>query len=119
MRWSSLGVPLERTARRRARDQLGEAARLAWLMRQGLWPLTLVLALCSRRFRRLALVALLAPPVVDWKRRRGRLSLLGWLTFSSLDALAGGAGVWTGCVRRRSFRVLSPRWIRRSSHTED
>ena len=112
--WNDLGVPLSRTARRRTKDQLGEAARLAWLLRQGLWPLTLVLSLFSRRFRRLVLVAVLAPPLIDWKRRRGRLSLLGWLTFSSVDALAGGAGVWTGCLRRRSFRVLSPRWIRGS-----
>jgi mycofactocin system glycosyltransferase len=112
LRWNDLGVPLSRTARRRTKDQFGEAARLAWLLRQGLLPLTLVLALFSRRFRRLALVALLAPPVIDWRRRPGRLSLLGWITFSAVDALAGGTGVWTGCIRRRSFRVLFPRWVR-------
>lgn len=117
--WNDLGVPLERSERRRIGDQLGEAARLAWLLRQGLWPLTLVLSLFSRRFRRLALVAVLAPPVLDWRRRRGRLSLLGWVTFSVIDALASGAGVWTGCIQRRSFRVLSPHWIRRSGHVEE
>ena len=107
LKWNDLGVPLERAARRRLKDQLGEAARLAWMLRQGLWPLALVLSLFSRRFRRLFLLAVLAPPVIDWKRRRGRLSLLGWLTFSLIDALASGAGVWTGCIRKRSFRVLS------------
>jgi mycofactocin system glycosyltransferase len=119
LQWNDLGVPLERTGRRRTRDQLGEAARLAWLVRQGLWPVTLVLSLFSRRFRRLALVALLAPPVLDWKRRRGRLSLLGWITFSVIDALASGAGVWTGCLRRRSFRVLLPRWSPGRGHAEE
>ena len=112
LRWNDLGVPLTHAARRRTKDQLGEAARLAWLLRQGLWPLAMVLGLFSRRFRRLALVAVVAPPIIDWKRRQGRLPLLAWLTFSFIDALAAGAGIWTGCIRRRSIRVLSPRWIR-------
>jgi mycofactocin system glycosyltransferase len=119
LRWNDLGVPLERAARRRAHDQLGEAARLAWLVRQGLLPLMLVLSLFSRRLRRLLVVAVLAPPVVDWKRRPGRLSLLGWLTFSTIDAAAAGAGVWAGCLRRRSFRALAPRWVRGTVPADD
>jgi len=115
LRWHDLGVAPTRTARRQAHDQLGEAARLAWLLRQGLWPVALVMSLFSRRIRRLLLVAVLAPPLVYWLRQRGRVPLLGLLTFSLIDALAGGVGVWAGSIRRRSFRTLSPRWIRGTS----
>jgi mycofactocin system glycosyltransferase len=118
LRWAGTGVAPTRAARRRAHDQLGEAARLAWLLRQGLWPLALVLSLFSRRIRRLFLVAVLAPALVDWTRRRGRGSLPGSLTFSVIDAVAGGAGVWTACLRRRSVRVLFPRWITGTSRDD-
>jgi len=71
-------------------------------------PLLVVAAARGRRGARAALALTLAPPIVDWVRRRPDLDLPRWVTASVADDLAYGAGVWTGCVRARSFGPLRP-----------
>jgi mycofactocin system glycosyltransferase len=66
-------------------------------------------ALVSGRARRPAAVLILVPPLVEWWRRRPRLDPLRWSVASVVDDLSYGAGVWTGCVRSRSFGPLRPR----------
>ncbi len=68
------------------------------------WPLLLVTAPWSRRARRVlraALVLAVAEAGRDGVRPEH-------LPLAVLDDLAYGAGVWTGCLRRRSFRALLP-----------
>jgi mycofactocin glycosyltransferase len=69
-------------------------------------PALVVAALRGRR----AAVALLvlAPPSVEWWRRRPEVGPLRWLLASIADDLAYGAGVWTGCVRSRTLGPLLP-----------
>ncbi len=67
-----------------------------------------VLATRGRRGARGALVLALAPPVVEWLRRRPDLDLPRWVAASVADDLAYGAGVWTGCLRSRTPGPLLP-----------
>jgi hypothetical protein len=64
------------------------------------------------RWRRAAAVLVLAPPLVEWWRRRPGLDPVRWVALSVVDDVAYGAGVWTGSVRARSFGPLIPavRW---------
>ena len=71
-------------------------------------PLVALLAARGRRRRRAALALVLVPPIVDWVRRRPDLDLPRWVVASVVDDLAYGAGVWTGCIRARSFGPLLP-----------
>jgi len=80
-------------------------------------PGLVALGLGGRRGRRAALVLVLAPPVVEWARRRPDLDLPRWVAASLADDLAYGAGVWTGCARARSWGPLVPAvrgWRRQS-----
>ncbi len=67
-----------------------------------------LLATRGRRGARAALVLVVVPPVVEWVRRRPDLGLPRWVAASVADDVAYGAGVWTGCVRARSFGPLLP-----------
>ena len=62
----------------------------------------------GRRGRRAAVALVLVPPVVDWVRRRPDLDLPRWVAASVADDVAYGAGVWTGCLRERTFGPLLP-----------
>jgi mycofactocin system glycosyltransferase len=63
----------------------------------------------SGRVRRAAAVLLLAPPLVDWWKHRPGLDPVRWTLASVVDDLCYGAGVWTGCIRSRSFGPVRPR----------
>lgn len=69
----------------------------------------LVAALVRGRARRSAAILLLVPPLVEWWRRRPLLDPLRWTLASVVDDFSYGAGVWTGCIRSRSFGPLRPR----------
>ena len=65
-------------------------------------------AVRSRRGATVAALLVLAPPAVDWWRRRPGLDPLRWTAASIADDVAYGAGVWAGCLRWRSFGPLLP-----------
>ena len=71
-------------------------------------PALVALAARGPRGARAAAVLVLAPPVVEWVRRRPDLDLPRWVAASVADDLAYGAGVWTGCLRSGSFGPLLP-----------
>ena len=50
----------------------------------------------------------LAPPLVDWWRRRPDLDPIMWSLASIADDVAYGAGVWAGCLRSRAYGPLVP-----------
>ena len=93
--WSAQGVGWTIVGLGRAATMLGA-------------PLLVVVATRGRRGARAALVLVLVPPVVEWMRRRPDLDLPRWVVASVADDLAYGAGVWTGCIRARSFGPLVP-----------
>ncbi len=71
-------------------------------------PALVLTALRGGRSARAALVLALSPPLVEWWRRRPDLDPGRWCLASVADDVAYGAGVWTGCLRSRSFGPLVP-----------
>jgi len=72
------------------------------------WP-ALLLAARSRRRRASVLCVLVAPPLVEFARRRPPIDPVRWTLAVWADDLAYGLGVWTGCLRQRTLRPLLPR----------
>jgi mycofactocin system glycosyltransferase len=84
-------------------------------------PALLVGALRSRRAAAAVALLVLAPPTVEWRRRRPRLDPVRWSVASIVDDVAYGAGVWVGCLRARSLAPLIPSpvngWMERARPT--
>jgi len=75
------------------------------------WP-AVALAAVSRRGRRAGLCVLVAPPLVEWVRRRPPLDPIRWTAAVWADDVAYGLGVWKGCAQERTLRPLLPRIAR-------
>lgn len=72
-------------------------------------PAVVVSIARGRTGRRAAAAALVVvPPMVEWWRRRPALDPVRWAAASIADDVAYGAGVWSGCLRVRSFGPLVP-----------
>lgn len=78
------------------------------------WSPALLLGLLSRRTRRAAAFALVAPAVNDWIADPGTLDPVRYAALHLADDLAYGAGVWFGCLRARTARPLVPHIVLRS-----
>ncbi|HUC37226.1 MAG TPA: glycosyltransferase family 2 protein, partial [Acidimicrobiales bacterium] len=109
-RLTRIGIGWTDAVRKVGREQVRDGINLMWTMRRDFWPLTLLLAVLSRRFRRIAFGAAVLGPLLEWVRRRPALSPARWLVLSLGDGLAHGAGVWRSCLRARSFEALVPAW---------
>ncbi|WP_238421334.1 mycofactocin biosynthesis glycosyltransferase MftF [Gordonia sp. 'Campus'] len=79
------------------------------------WPVAVVLALVSRRFRVLAVQVAIAEGVVSWVRdlladptRPPALGPLRYIVMHRLDDLAYGAGLWQGVISHRDPEALRP-----------
>jgi len=111
-----------------SRITAGGAAKSALPALGGLaraWSPALVLGLASRRTRRVAVCALLAPAVSDWITDPGELDAGRYGALHVADDVAYGIGLWLGCVRARTVQPLLPRivlrsgiWSRRSLFTQ-
>ncbi len=87
----------------------GAAARaLARAATRHHWPVSLAVALVSRRARRRLLVLAAAEGLLAWLPHRHRTGPVRSLAARRLDDLAYGAGLWAGAVRARSARALLP-----------
>ena len=94
-RWSALGAGWTLLGVGRALTVLGG-------------PTVLIGALRSRRWGATLAALVVAPPVVEWWRRRPPLDPVRWTMAAVADDMAYGMGVWSGCLRARSFRPLLP-----------
>lgn len=79
------------------------------------WPVAVLLALVSRRFRILVIEVAVAEGIVEWVRLvhgdRGTnpgLGPVGYLLCRRLDDLAYGTGLWEGVIRERNLGALRP-----------
>jgi mycofactocin glycosyltransferase len=91
------------------------ALQLASALCRHYWPVALLAAMLSRRFRRVVLIAAVIDGVVDWLRRRDAvdedaepIGLLAYLVLKRVDDLAYGTGLWRGVVRERHIGALKP-----------
>jgi mycofactocin system glycosyltransferase len=111
-----------------SRIAAGGTARSALPALSGLtraWSPALLVALCWRRTRRAAALALLGPAVSDWVAAPGGLDPARYSALHVADDLAYGTGVWLGCLRARTLAPLLPRvefrarmWSNRSLRTQ-
>lgn len=81
---------------------LAAALVRAWL------PFAVVVALVSKRARRVVTLAVVAPPVVAWARDRPALDPVRAAGLHVVDDMAYGAGLWRGMVRERSLAAIRP-----------
>ncbi|MGJ0117726.1 mycofactocin biosynthesis glycosyltransferase MftF [Williamsia sp. MIQD14] len=79
------------------------------------WPLSVVLAVFSARFRQVLLAVALAEGLVEWVRSEmlnpdpvERLGIARFVVLKRLDDLAYGAGLWEGVVAARATGALRP-----------
>ncbi|WP_156378169.1 mycofactocin biosynthesis glycosyltransferase MftF [Williamsia sp. Leaf354] len=79
------------------------------------WPLSVVLAVFSARFRQVLLAVALADGLVEWVRSEmlnpdpvQRLGVARFVVLKRLDDLAYGAGLWEGVLAARAGGALRP-----------
>jgi len=72
------------------------------------WPVALLLALASRRARRVSLAAAVADALLSWWPHRTAVGPLRFAAARRLEDLAYGAGLWAGALRARDARALLP-----------
>lgn len=82
------------------------------LMLRHWWPVSLLLALTSSRYRRVLAVTAVVDGLAAHRSAAPSLDAVRFTAARRLDDLAYGAGVWQGAVRHRSARCLVPRWIK-------
>jgi len=73
-------------------------------------PISIVVALASRRLRFALLAALVVPNLYRWRVSRTDLDPIRYMAMRIADDAAYGAGVWSGVVRVRWFGALKPRF---------
>ena len=112
-------LPPREAMRLAAIGHLGAGQLLARAVVRAWWPAAVLASLVSSRARRLVAASVLANATVAavGARRRGasRAAVVG--AISVVDDVAYGAGVWSGCISRRSFRALAPSLQRFPSRT--
>ncbi|GJF08110.1 mycofactocin system glycosyltransferase [Mycolicibacterium cyprinidarum] len=93
----------------------GAAVQLASAICRHYWPVALIAAVLSQRFRRVVVVAAVLDGVLDWITRNGnaddetqRVGLFAYLLLKRLDDIAYGLGLWGGVVRERHTGALKP-----------
>lgn len=72
------------------------------------WPVAATVALLSRRWRRVALIAVVIRLVDDRSEAGGDLDPLTRATIRLADDVAYGYGVWKGSLSKRRFGALRP-----------
>lgn len=72
------------------------------------WPVTLIGAAISRRFRRRAAVAVVVVAAAEYAGSSRRVNPLAGIFLRLVDQLAYGIGVWQGVLRHRSIAALVP-----------
>ncbi|MFM7068515.1 MAG: mycofactocin biosynthesis glycosyltransferase MftF [Actinomycetes bacterium] len=91
------------------RGHLGAGAQLARAVVRAWWPVALMAAVVSKRGRRVVAGALLWNLGAALAERSGEpVRAVPFAALSVIDDVAYGAGVWAGCIRRRSLRALLP-----------
>lgn len=74
------------------------------------WPFALVLALFSRRGRRVVLVASILPALTKWFEKKPKVDPVSYCALKLADDIAYGTGVWKGVIATRELGALSPKF---------
>ena len=74
------------------------------------WPFALVLALFSRRGRRVVLIASILPVLTKWFEKKPKVDPVSYCALKLADDVAYGTGVWKGVIATRDLGALSPKF---------
>ena len=72
------------------------------------WPITLIVCLVSKRARRVAAIAAVAPHLWSWLTERPDLDPIRYSLLGIADDVAYGTGVWKGAISARDAGALAP-----------
>lgn len=81
------------------------------LMLRHWWPVSLVMAVLSRRYRRALAVAAIADGLLAHRASDAQLDPARFTLARRVADIAYGLGVWQGAGRQGSWRCLAPRWV--------
>jgi mycofactocin system glycosyltransferase len=92
---------------------VGTLAQTADAVTRHHWPVSVLVALLSRRARRRVLAIAVVEGAVDWWRHRGRagvvrLDPVRFVVARRLDDLGYGSGLWWGAWKHRTAQPLRP-----------
>ena len=74
------------------------------------WPFALILALFSRRGRRVVLVASILPALTKWFEKKPKVDPVTYCALKLADDVAYGTGVWKGVIATRDLGALAPKF---------
>jgi hypothetical protein len=83
------------------------------------WPVTLPVAIASRRARRALVAAAVVPALYDWVKQRPPLDPVRYTALRVADDIAYGVGLWEGARHARRPDALLPdlsSWPRAGSY---
>lgn len=103
-------VPARDTLRLAGTGHLFAGRLVASTVVRAWWPISVLLALVSRRARRILLASWLATTAWDSSKHGGRLDPLRAALIRTADDLAYGSGIWAGMLRERTLAPILPRF---------
>jgi mycofactocin system glycosyltransferase len=74
------------------------------------WPIAFVIALFSRRGRRVVLAAIVLPSLTNWFSKKPKVDPLTYCALKLADDVAYGTGVWKGVIATRDLGALAPKF---------
>ena len=74
------------------------------------WPIALVIALVSRRGRRVILAAIVLPSLTNWFSKKPKVDPVSYCALKLADDVAYGTGVWKGVLATRDLGALAPKF---------
>lgn len=81
------------------------------LMLRHWWPVSVIVAARSAKFRRALIVTALVDGLLAHRSADSSLDPVRFTLARRAADIAYGAGVWQGALRERSLRCLLPRWV--------
>lgn len=87
------------------------AGQTSGLMLRHWWPVSLVVAVFSRRYRRALVVTAVADGLLAHRASDAQLDPVRFTLARRAADIAYGWGVWQGAAREGSWRCLLPRWV--------
>jgi mycofactocin glycosyltransferase len=74
------------------------------------WPIAFVIALVSRRGRRVMLAAIVLPSLTKWFSKKPKVDPMTYCALKLADDVAYGTGVWKGVLATRDLGALAPKF---------
>jgi hypothetical protein len=115
----ALTRPTEEALRLAGLGHLHAGRLIARALTRSWWPVTVPLAIASRRARRVLIASALAPVLYEWARNRPPLDPARYAVTRLADDLAYGWGLWEGARHARRADALLPdlsSWPRAGSY---